>query len=110
MTQVAQSIASAGGAANVTVGRLALDRARYTATFDGHDLGLSAREIELLFALVARSDRVTSRSDLAEAVGRKDGRSVDVLLSALRRKLPESAIRNVRSRGWILDPRAFGAA
>ena len=89
------------------VGGLTLDGRRYTATIGGRDLGLSAREIELLIALAARSDRVTSRSDLAAAVGRKDGRSVDVLLSALRRKLPRGAIRNARSRGWILDPSAF---
>jgi two-component system OmpR family response regulator len=75
---------------------------------DGSLLELTAAEFELLHALVARSGRMLSRDYLLEITNRSDGdvfdRSVDVLLSRVRRKLGDSEfqiIKTVRNGGYV---------
>ncbi len=89
------------------LGALIIDMDRYAASFNGDALPLTGSELELLAALAHRRDRVASRRELSDALGLRGGRSVDVLLSSLRQKLPDGAIRNVRARGWIIDADAL---
>lgn len=91
------------------LGSLEVDRNRYRATLNGHELELSRSELELLAVLVANHRRVASRAELSEAVGLAAQRSVDVLLVSLRQKLHTDFIRNIRNRGWIIEPTALGA-
>ncbi len=66
-------------------------------------LDLSDRETAMLLAL--SNHRVVARRQLSLAAGLQ-GQSVrrcDSILVGLRRQLPEGAIRNVRSRGWLLE-------
>jgi two-component system OmpR family response regulator len=91
----------------VGVGYLEVNPRAYRATLRGHRLALSASQLEVLRVLIVNRDRVVSRNELAQAVGLGHAATVDVLLSSLRRLLGEGAIRNVRSRGWILEPSAF---
>jgi DNA-binding response OmpR family regulator len=70
---------------------------------DGRRLELSDRELAMLLALSNR--RVTTRRQLSQAAGLEDQsvRRCDSILVGLRRHLPVGAIRNVRSRGWLLE-------
>jgi two-component system alkaline phosphatase synthesis response regulator PhoP len=93
----------------LTLGRLEILPDAYRATFGGRDLPLSPSQLEVLAYLVRNRDRVVSRGELADAAGLVEGRSVDVALSTLRRMLGGRAVRNVRNRGWILEPGALEA-
>ena len=74
----------------------------------GELLDLTSAEFDLLHALVARSGRMLSREYLLDATKHGDGdsfdRSVDVLLSRVRRKLGDiefQLIKTVRNGGYI---------
>src|ERR1700730_18514053 len=71
-------------------------------------LDLTSAEFDLLYALVARSGLMLSREYLLDATNRGDGdafdRSVDVLLSRIRRKLGDiefQIIKTVRNGGYV---------
>lgn len=76
---------------------------------DGEQLDLTSAEFELLHALVTRSGRLLSREYLMDATGRQEGdRSVDVLLSRIRRKLGDAdfqLIKTVRNAGYVFTGR-----
>ena len=74
----------------------------------GGQLDLTSAEFDLLHAMVARSGRMLSREFLLDATKRGDGdafdRSVDVLLSRIRRKLGDNEfqlIKTVRNGGYV---------
>ncbi len=91
----------AGGV--LTVGVLEVDLDAYACRLGGSALELTSSEIELLALLIINSRRVVDRRQLAEAIGLRQHRSVDVLLSSLRQKIGRDFVRNVRGRGWIID-------
>jgi DNA-binding response OmpR family regulator len=86
------------------LGTLEIDLESYRATLDRKPLDLSPSQLEMLAILVANQGRVTSREELSKAVGLRRGRSVDVMLCYLRKEIGRDFIRNVRNRGWIVDP------
>jgi DNA-binding response OmpR family regulator len=86
------------------LGSLEVDLESYRATLDNKPLDLSPSQLEMLAILVANQGRVTSRDELSKAVGLRRGRSVDVMLCTLRKQVGRDFIRNVRNRGWIVDP------
>jgi DNA-binding response OmpR family regulator len=71
----------------------------FYATVEGRPLALTARELDLLTALVARAGRIVSREELYDSVWgepyRKSDRSVDVYVGKLRQKL-DDALPGVR--------------
>lgn len=73
----------------IRVGGLRLDRARRTADVDGQPLDLTRLEFDVLAYLAANPGRVVSRKELLREVWQRtdSGRTVDVHLSWLRRKL-----------------------
>lgn len=95
----------------IVVNELRLDTAARSATLGGQPLSLTAVEFDLLAALARAAGRVLSRDYLLDEISGRDydvfDRSVDVHVSALRRKLgddPKSPrfIRTVRSAGYML--------
>ena len=81
---------------------------RRVVNSSGGHLDLTSAEFDLLHALVARSGRMLSREYLLDATNRGDGdafdRSVDVLLSRIRRKLGDAEfqmIETVRNGGYV---------
>jgi DNA-binding response OmpR family regulator len=66
----------------------------FIAVAAGRPLSLTARELDLLTALVERSGRIVSREELFAAVWRepyrKSDRSVDVYIGKLRQKLDDA--------------------
>lgn len=90
------------------MGALEVDQSGYRASFDGRALTLTRSQVELLALLLHNRDRVVSRAELSQALGLARPRSVDVLLSGLRQELGRQFLRNVRNRGWIVEPAALG--
>lgn len=88
----------------LSLGRLEVHPEAYTASFDGQWLDLSGTEVEILSFLIANRGKVSSRSELATLVGRRES-TVDILITRLRQKVGRNFIRNVRGRGWIVDSR-----
>ncbi|MEV6795757.1 winged helix-turn-helix domain-containing protein [Streptomyces sp. NPDC051320] len=88
-----------------------IDSAQRTAAVDGRPLDLTYLEFELLAHLVAHPHRVHSRDQLVTTVWGYghvgDGRTVDVHVARLRRKLGAEhrhAIRTVRRVGYKYAP------
>ncbi len=75
----------------IDVGGLAIDPERRTVERDGHPVTLTTLEFDLLYFMAARPGRVFSRDALMEHVWGSDRvvdeRSIDSLVSRLRRKL-----------------------
>lgn len=93
--------------AEVHVGYLSVRKDAFLAELHGRVLQLTSTQVELLTMLALNRDRVVTRAELAAAAGLEQERTVDVVLSSLRRLLGEPFVRNVRNRGWILEPHAF---
>ncbi len=104
--------APAPAAAAVTAdGLVRIDAAQRTAEVDGQVLDLTYLEFELLAHLVQHPHRVHSRDQLVTTVWGYghvgDGRTVDVHIARLRRKLGAShrgAIQTVRRVGYKYAP------
>jgi DNA-binding response OmpR family regulator len=91
----------------LNVGYLTIQPDAFVAELHGRFLPLTTSQVELLRLLIRRRHRVVTRAELAAAAGLEQQRSVDVVLSSLRRLFGEPFVRNVRNRGWILEPHAF---
>lgn len=98
-------------AKTISVHGLVLDASRMEARLDGRELSLSTIEFRLLSLLASQPGRVFSRDRLMEALsGRECGvldRSIDMHISALRRKLGDSPrsptyVRTIRGSGYML--------
>jgi DNA-binding response OmpR family regulator len=95
----------------VSSGPVRIDRDRRTARVDGRALELTYLEFELLAHLVAHPHRVHTRDQLVTTVWGYghvgDGRTVDVHVARLRRKLGAEhrrTIRTVRRVGYTYAP------
>jgi two-component system, OmpR family, response regulator QseB len=90
----------------VRVGSLTLDPSTREVTRDDKPVTLSAREYALLEALVARPGAVLSRTQLEEKLygwGQEvESNTVEVYIHALRRKLGQDFIKNVRGVGYMV--------
>ncbi|MFG2191262.1 winged helix-turn-helix domain-containing protein [Streptomyces sp. NPDC048639] len=103
----------AGAGAGAGSGPVRVDEERRTADVDGRPLDLTYLEFELLAHLVAHPHRVHSRDHLVTTVWGYghvgDGRTVDVHIARLRRKLGAAyreAIVTVRRVGYKYVPPA----
>jgi DNA-binding response OmpR family regulator len=97
----------------IAVGPLTLDPASRSATRDGGQLALTAREFDLLWYLMVNAGRVLSRERLLSGVWRvgydPGTKIVDVYIRYLRAKIDQpntvSMIQTVRGIGYMM-PRA----
>jgi two-component system, OmpR family, response regulator len=98
--------------APLSVGGLVVDRLARRVFRDGHEIGLSAREFDILHLLVDRAGQVVSRYRILDEVwdGETDLRSnvIDVHIGALRAKIDRpfgtDTITTVRNVGYRVDP------
>jgi DNA-binding response OmpR family regulator len=93
--------------ATIVTGRVHIDRSRRRAEFDGVPLDLTAKEFDLLAVLSEEPGRVVPRQELLsrvwDPVWHGSGKTLDVHVSALRRKLSDpGAIETVRGVGYRL--------
>lgn len=98
----------------ITYGTLRFNPSTREVRVDGESVQLSARELALLEALLARPGAILSRAQLEDKLyGWNDAiesNAVEVHIHALRRKLGADLIRNVRGVGWMLAKRDSAAA
>ncbi|WP_018653097.1 response regulator transcription factor [Actinomadura flavalba] len=94
-------------------GRLSLDLAARRAAFDGTEIGLRPKEFDLLACLVAGAGEVVTRETLIDRVWDENWfgptKTLDVHISALRRKLAEhgagpGVITTLRGLGYRYEP------
>jgi DNA-binding response OmpR family regulator len=97
--------------ADLVVGPLRIAADARSATLEDHPLSLTPVEFDLLLSLARAAGRVKTRDQLLEEIRERDyevfDRSIDVHISALRRKLGDDArspryIRTFRSAGYML--------
>ena len=90
----------------IVVGPLTLNPATREVTFNGQPVMLSAREFKLLEAFVDRPGAVYSREQLEEKLYGWDeeigSNTVEVYIHALRKKLSQDFIKNVRGVGYMV--------
>ncbi|TMG80676.1 MAG: response regulator transcription factor [Betaproteobacteria bacterium] len=96
-------------------GDIELNPATREARVHGAPVALSARELALLEALLARPGAILSRAQLEDKLyGWSDpveSNAVEVHIHSLRRKLGADLIRNVRGVGWMVaKPDPVGAS
>lgn len=83
---------------------LVLDEPRMEVRRGQERLALSRTEFSLLLTLVKMPDRVVTRRQLeSRSPSQMDGRSLDVHISNLRRKIGEGYIRTVRGVGYLVE-------
>jgi DNA-binding response OmpR family regulator len=99
------------GKPDIVIGELRIISAARTATLADQTLYLTPVEFDLLVCLARSAGRVKSRDQLLEEIRERDyevfDRSIDVHISALRKKLGDDAksphyIRTFRSAGYML--------
>jgi DNA-binding response OmpR family regulator len=95
----------------IDVGDLKIDVDAHAVTQAGAHVALTPLEFDLLASLARAAGRVLSRDQLLDEISGRDyevfDRSIDVHVSALRRKLGDDPrnpryIRTVRSAGYLL--------
>ena len=98
----------AGSASNVfTAGPLAFDRAAKRASIGGRDLGLRAREVQLLEILIDNLGRMLTKEDVADRLYTFDEapslNAVEQLVTRLRRKLDGTplVVKTARGLGYM---------
>ncbi len=88
-------------------GVIFLDPTTREATVNGVVIRLSAREFSLLHTLMVRPGAILSRSDLEDRLygwnEEVESNAVEFLIHALRKKLGNGAIKNVRGVGWMVS-------
>ncbi len=96
---------------DIVIGKLRIVPAARGAFLGGNTLSLTPVEYDLLLCLARASGRVKTRDQLLEEIRERDyevfDRSIDVHISALRKKLGDDAkdprfIRTFRSAGYML--------
>jgi len=94
----------------IQLGDLRLNPATREVTFQGKPLSLSAREFSLLEVFLDRPGIVLSREQLEEKLygwGEEvESNAVEVYIHALRRKLGQDFIKNVRGVGYMVPKRS----
>jgi two-component system OmpR family response regulator len=80
---------------------------KQATTVENRDIQLSSREFALLQALLVRPGAILSRSDLEDRLygwgNEVESNAVEFLIHALRRKLGNHVIKNVRGMGWMVS-------
>ena len=93
------------------LGELTIDMAALQARWAGNPVSLRPNEFRLLRYFAENPNRVLSRTDLIEGLGKQeppiDERTVDVWIGRLRRALKSAGagnpLRTVRSVGYVFD-------
>jgi two-component system, OmpR family, response regulator VanR len=88
----------------IRAGRLTVFPEEFVATYDGEELEITYRQFRLLALFAGHPGRLLRREVIGDRVwdGHAPGRSVDIQVSRLRKKLPPGLIRTVVRVGYRL--------
>jgi DNA-binding response OmpR family regulator len=109
---------SASEPSELHVGALVMDARHGSATIEGLPLELTTHQFDLLFLLAARAGQFVRRETIASALRgpvKEIGRSADVHVYRIRRKLRELGVESLRldtvhGRGYCLSVKVDDAA
>jgi len=91
---------------SMSVGAVTLDVTGHVAVLDGEPVALTAKEFRVLALLMRRSRRFVSKADLEGELYDQDqwveSNTVEVAISALRRKFGRDFIRTARGLGYMV--------
>lgn len=96
-------------------GMMVIDRVAVRATWQGQTIPLRPNEFSLLCFLSANADRLLTRQEIIDGLGKHepalDARTVDVWIGRLRRSFEQvgarKMLRTIRSRGYVFDSPQF---
>ena len=90
----------------LSAGGLTLLPDDFVASYDGQELDLTYRQFRLLQLFAAHPGRLLRRDVIARHAwdGEAPGRSVDIQISRLRKKLPPGVIQTVVRLGYRFTP------
>jgi DNA-binding response OmpR family regulator len=117
MTTAQAAAREASERGELVVNELRIDMDARSVALAGQMVALTALEFDLLACLARSAGRVLSRDQLLDAISGRSyevfDRSVDVHVSAIRRKLGDDPknpryIRTIRSAGYMLMRKAEG--
>ena len=102
----------------IDLGRLVLDRARFSVRLDGREVAVTTTEFGVLWALSEHAGRMVTREQLLDANGTSDvvfDRSIDVHVSRLRAAIEDDPkaprrLLTVRGAGYVFAKRQDGDA
>lgn len=87
---------------------LSLDAAGKTVMLDGNQISLSQKEFSILLTLMENMGRVLSKEQIESRLYGWDdeieSNTVEVHVSAIRRKLGKDLIRTIRGVGYMIEP------
>lgn len=87
-----------------TLGRLVVNERRMLVTLGGEPVALSKTEFALLLTLIRRAGQVVTRAEIEKRIlGHTDGKTLDVHVFNLRKKIGEGYVRTVRGIGYFLQ-------
>ncbi len=98
------------------IGNLTLDPSNQTAYLNGEHIDLSHKEFELLYFLAGQAGKVVQRDSLMQALKGFDydgvNRSIDILISSLRKKLGDEGreplrIKTIWGKGYLFVKEAW---
>lgn len=94
---------------SIVIGPVALDMTGHVVTLDGEVVSLTAKEYRVLALLMRRARRFVSKADIeAELYDHEnwaESNTVEVAISALRRKFGRDFIRTARGLGYMVGGR-----
>jgi DNA-binding response OmpR family regulator len=91
---------------SISIGPVALDFTGHVVTLEGKDVALTAKEFRVLALLMRRSRRFVSKADIEAELYDQDNwaesNTVEVAISALRRKIGRDFIHTARGLGYMV--------
>lgn len=111
MTDPLGSALERDGTEVIERGRLVVVPGEYIASVDGNQLQLTRREFQLLELFVRNPGRLLRREEIAAEVwgSSPKGRTIDIHVARLRKKLPKGAIETVIRLGYRFIDEAVSA-
>ena len=88
----------------IEISELKIDRESYQVTLDHDDISLPRKEFEILYLLASKPGKVYNREEIFEKIWGDDvvvgGRTIDVHIRKLRKKLGRDYIMTVKGIGY----------
>lgn len=96
-----------GGAENLNVGDIVINREEYKIVKDGEEIILPRKEFELFYLLASKPGKVFKREEILDKVWGNEvvvgGRTIDVHIRKLREKIGEDLFKTIKGVGYKFE-------
>jgi len=91
----------------IEIDGLFCDTTTKTVTYEDEDIMLSKKENNLFFYLLQKKGNIVSKDDILDALyvnpQNISSNTIDVTIANIRKKLPVSVIKTVKTRGYLIE-------